>query len=353
MSGLLFLVLCFSLLYSSHALQTPSVVTTVVYVTSTICPVPPTCLPSTTSTTNTPLSSFNTSTSTSKASTTTSTTTSVVASPTDASFTIRIFTQDGILQKRAYHYVTFDNDTAVIVDDVRDAALFNLVNGYLISDNKFAGVSNATGYQVLQKYDQPVNVSAGWFMDSDRGIAIQSPLFTASDGTAGFCALPNGTVVMEITDSPEACSDADLAALPIPAKSTSSSLETMTTSTTTGTDAADTTTTTDSTTSSQVHYIHCPYDHVNVNVNVYAHNHSLDLNDEFDYSNHINDVDNLNDLNIRQIYLHLNDNEHDNKHSHYSNNDNNNEFHHINYNVEYHEQYVDVNDFYHVDNNIN
>ncbi|EXJ83371.1 hypothetical protein A1O1_06993 [Capronia coronata CBS 617.96] len=206
------LLLWLSLSYVSWAQPSLSIVTSVVYVTSTICPVPPSCLRSTSSVSSTSLPPSTTT--NSPIETTTSTTSGAVASPTDDPFTIRVLTQDGGLQKRTYHYVAFDDSVAVTVDDLQDAALFYLTNGYLISDGMFIGVTNATGFQLLQKYGQPVNVSQGWTMGPDRGVSFHGALFTTEDGTADFCALPDGTLVMEITDSPDIYSDAELAALP-------------------------------------------------------------------------------------------------------------------------------------------
>ncbi len=185
-----------------------SIVTATVWSITTTCQ----CSPSTFTTTASTLSISSESARPSRSTTITSTT----PAPIETLFPIRIFVQDGLLQKRSYYYIAFDpKNLGTVTQDANVAGLFSIANGYLQSDGRVVGVDTDTGFQVLQRHLNPPKLSRGWFLDPQRDIQIAGAEFTTNgNNTAGFCAFGNGTIAVEITDRPQDCTDASLAALP-------------------------------------------------------------------------------------------------------------------------------------------
>lgn len=136
--------------------------------------------------------------------------------PNETPFPIRVFVQDGSLQKRSFYYIAFDpTDLATVTRDSVTAALFRIANDTLQSDGKILGVDTESGFQVLRRYLSAPRISRGWFLDDQRDIQIAGGEFTINgNDTAGFCLYANGTIAMAITDYPQQCIDANLAALP-------------------------------------------------------------------------------------------------------------------------------------------
>ena len=183
--GLLWLLLC-------NAVNAQLATTTsFVFKTSTVCPCtsPPTQTfsPQPTSTTSLPLSS-------------------------STPFPIRIDTGSS-LQKRAFFYVAFDDDTAIGVQTLNEAALFSIVNSYLLNNGMYVGANTSQGYQTMRRYLDFSSVTPGWSLDQDSAVSLDGQAFSLGGGTAQFCVSAQGAVILEITESAPACDGADLAAL--------------------------------------------------------------------------------------------------------------------------------------------
>ena len=128
-------------------------------------------------------------------------------------FPIRIDTGPS-LQRRSFFYVGFDNDTAIGVAALDRAALFTIVNSYLLNDGMYVGTNTTQGYQSMRRYSSAASVIPGWSLDRDSAVSLDGLPFTLGDGTAQFCVSNQGAVILQITQPAPACDDADLAALP-------------------------------------------------------------------------------------------------------------------------------------------
>lgn len=128
--------------------------------------------------------------------------------PLQSLFPIRIDTGS---RKRAFYYVGFDNDTAIIVPILDKAALFQIINGFLITQGMFVGSNGSAGYQMMRRYANQSSVLPGWSVDTERTVSLSNETFNG--GSAGFCVSSRGAVVLELTQNAPECADADAAAL--------------------------------------------------------------------------------------------------------------------------------------------
>ena len=182
------------------------IITSTITATSTICPCTSQASSQTSSSTSSIVPTASSSASFFSA------TTSATPEPATTPFPIRIDTGSSH-RKRAFYYVAFDNDTAIGVNTLDRAALFTIFDGYLLNEGMFVGSNTSAGYQTMQKYASRDAIVAGWSLDGNRTVSLNSQAFTQSNGSADFCVSTQGAIILELTQTAPACADADLAAL--------------------------------------------------------------------------------------------------------------------------------------------
>ena len=182
------------------------VITSTIVATSTICP----CTSQATTQSSSSASSILTTVSSTSSSFTATTSGATISATTP--FPVRIDTSLP-RRKRAFFYVAFDDDTAIGVNTLERAALFTIINGYLLNDGMFVGSNTSTGYQTMRRYNSPQTMVQGWSLAENRTISLIGQNSTSDDASASFCVASQGEIVLEFTQTAPACAEADLAAL--------------------------------------------------------------------------------------------------------------------------------------------
>ena len=138
-------------------------------------------------------------------------TSSSSSAPIPASTSFRIQLDTSLLsRKRSIYYVGFVNDTAVGFDDLNQAALFTIVDGYLRNDGLYVGSKATRGYETMRRYSDRQLVIPGWTLESDGSVSLDGQVFTLGDGSAQFCVSNSGAVVIQVTQESPGCIDAPL-----------------------------------------------------------------------------------------------------------------------------------------------
>lgn len=137
-------------------------------------------------------------------STTTSTiTTTVGASPTGttgAAFNILVQSTNS-KGKRAASYLGFSGNNGIVVGSQAEAALFDIVNGYLMFGLEFITTASNSGAQdFIKQASQPVSQGA-WAVNSNT-VEFSNPAFTLGNGEALFCVDANEDLLVEFTSKP-------------------------------------------------------------------------------------------------------------------------------------------------------
>jgi hypothetical protein len=96
------------------------------------------------------------------------------------------------LAKRNIYYVAFSGDSGILVPAQSEAAPFELINGYLMTDGGFIGAESSTGYSIFEKFSSQSEHTRGWSFDGN----------SVGFGNSTFCEASDGTVYIVLTTSP-------------------------------------------------------------------------------------------------------------------------------------------------------
>jgi hypothetical protein len=148
--------------------------------------------------------------------TATVTVTNVPAVPSSPGFNILIQglnTKD----KRAVSYIGFSgmpNDHGIAVGSQAQAAIFEIIDGFLISDGYFIGTALGVGYLQFQKTFTPPTDHSIWVANM-TAIELINPAFSTGNGQALFCVASDESVYVELTSEPPfTCTPVILTAVP-------------------------------------------------------------------------------------------------------------------------------------------
>ena len=148
--------------------------------------------------------------------TTTVTVTSLPTVPSSPGFNILIQglnTKD----KRAVSYIRFSgapNNHGIAVGSQAQAAIFEIIDGFLISDGYFIGTALGVGFFLFQKTFTPPTDHSIWIANM-TAIELVNPAFSAGNGQALFCVASDESIYMELTSEPQfTCTPVILSAVP-------------------------------------------------------------------------------------------------------------------------------------------
>jgi hypothetical protein len=148
--------------------------------------------------------------------TATVTVTSVPAVPSSPGFSILI-QELNTKDKRAVSYIGFSgapNDHGIAVGSQAQAAIFEIIDGFLISDGYFIGTALGVGDLQFQKTSTPPTDHSIWVANM-TAIELINPAFSTGNGQALFCVASDESVYVELTSEPPfTCTPVILTAVP-------------------------------------------------------------------------------------------------------------------------------------------
>jgi hypothetical protein len=148
--------------------------------------------------------------------TATVTVTSLPTAPSSPGFNIQIQglnTKD----KRAVSYIGFSgtpNDHGIAVGSQTQAAVFEIIDNFLISDGDFIETALGIGFLEFQKMFTPPTDNSIWTADT-TSVELINSAFSTGNGQALFCMGSDESIYMELTSEPPfTCTQVTLSAVP-------------------------------------------------------------------------------------------------------------------------------------------
>ena len=119
--------------------------------------------------------------------------------------------------KRAISYIGFSggpSDHGIAVGSQAEAAVFEVIDGFLISNTDFIETELSVGFLEFQKTFTPPTDHSTWNANISS-IGLTNPAFTLGSGQALFCVASDESIYMELTSEPPfTCTQVTLSAVP-------------------------------------------------------------------------------------------------------------------------------------------
>ena len=119
--------------------------------------------------------------------------------------------------KRAVSYIGFSggpSDHGIAVGPQTEAAVFEIIDSFLISDGDFIETELGAGFLKFQKTLTPPTDHSTWNANI-TSVEVINPAFTTGNGQALFCVASDESIYIELTSEPSfTCKQVTLSAVP-------------------------------------------------------------------------------------------------------------------------------------------